>query len=119
MSNTGKATTEKNFEEAIESWLLSHSGYTKADNKQFDAELGLDKTTLLAFIKDTWVFRPNLVTDSDSIVSDHSPPSSILSFEGVKQIQVQNSAPDFLLHQQGASNARSQHTLATPSSPQR
>jgi len=53
VSNTGKTTTEKNFEEAIESWLVNHSGYTKADNTQFDAELGLDKTTLLAFIKDT------------------------------------------------------------------
>ena len=53
MSNTGKPTTEKNFEEAIESWLLNHSGYTKAQNSQFDAELGLDTTTLLEFIKDT------------------------------------------------------------------
>ena len=53
MANTGKTTTEKNFEEAIESWLINHAGYTKADNTLFDAELGLDKTTLLAFIKDT------------------------------------------------------------------
>ncbi len=52
------------------------------------------------------------------IVSDHSPPSSNLSFHGVKQIQVPNSALDFLLHQQGASNVRNPHTLASTPSPQ-
>ncbi|MBE2225435.1 MAG: type I restriction endonuclease subunit R, partial [Anaerolineae bacterium] len=53
-----KPTTERNFEEAIEAYLLDHAGYTKADNSQFDAALGLDPITLLHFLKttqpDTW-----------------------------------------------------------------
>ncbi|HFE38902.1 MAG TPA: type I restriction endonuclease subunit R, partial [Gammaproteobacteria bacterium] len=51
-------TTERDFEAAIEDWLLDHAGYEKADNSQFDAALALDTKTLLAFIKqtqpDTW-----------------------------------------------------------------
>ncbi len=53
MSDTGKSTTERDFEVAIESWLLEHSGYAKAPNAQFNAELGFDQIVLLAFIKDT------------------------------------------------------------------
>jgi len=53
VSNSGKTTTERDFEAAIEAWLLEHSGYTNAPNTLFDAELGFDKTTLLEFIKDT------------------------------------------------------------------
>ncbi|MBE0566125.1 MAG: type I restriction endonuclease subunit R [Krumholzibacteria bacterium] len=53
MSDTGKTTTERAFESAIEAWLLEHAGYAKAPNTQFDADLGLDRATLLAFIKAT------------------------------------------------------------------
>jgi len=53
VSDTSKITSERAFESAIEAWLLEHSGYTKAPNDQFDAELGLDKTTLFEFIKET------------------------------------------------------------------
>lgn len=53
-----KPTTERDFEEAIEAYLLDHAGYAKADNSQFDAALGLDPVTLLHFLKttqpDTW-----------------------------------------------------------------
>ena len=49
----GKPTSEKAFEDAIESHLVEHAGYTKADNRQFDPELALDKHTLLAFLKET------------------------------------------------------------------
>ena len=50
---TGKPTSEKAFEDAIESHLVDRAGYTKADNRQFDPELALDKHTLLAFLKET------------------------------------------------------------------
>jgi len=53
VSDTSKTTTEKAFESAIEDWLVNHAGYAKAPNTRFDAELGLDRTTLLAFLKDT------------------------------------------------------------------
>ena len=48
-----KPTTESHFESAIESWLVEHAGYTKVASSQFDTELALDQTTLLAFIKST------------------------------------------------------------------
>ncbi len=47
------ATTELDFEAAIEAWLLDHAGYEKVDNSQFDAALALDSETLLAFIRQT------------------------------------------------------------------
>ncbi len=47
------ATTEQDFEVAIEAWLVDHAGYEKADSSQFDAALALDVETLLAFIKQT------------------------------------------------------------------
>ena len=47
------AVTEKDFEMAIEAWLVDQAGYEKADHHQFDAALALDSTTLLAFIKQT------------------------------------------------------------------
>ena len=50
---TGKPTSEKDFEDAIEAHLVAHAGYTKANNRQFDPELALDKHTLLAFLKET------------------------------------------------------------------
>ena len=50
---TGKPTSEKAFEDAIEAHLVAHAGYTKASNRQFDPELALDKHTLLAFLKET------------------------------------------------------------------
>ncbi|MET0119259.1 MAG: DEAD/DEAH box helicase family protein [Sedimenticola sp.] len=53
MSLTGKATSELDFEAAIEAWLIDHAGYEKANNNQFDAALALDSETLLTFIKQT------------------------------------------------------------------
>ena len=50
---TGKPTSEKDFEDAIEVWLLDHAGYTKADNSQFDPELAFDRHTLRAFLEET------------------------------------------------------------------
>ncbi len=47
------ATSEQDFEAAIEAWLLDKAGYFKADHSQFDAKLALDRETLLAFIKET------------------------------------------------------------------
>ena len=52
----GNPTSEKAFEDAIEAWLVEHAGYTRADNRQFDPELALDKHTLLAFLRET---QPN------------------------------------------------------------
>ncbi len=48
-----KPTSERDFEEAIEAHLLDHAGYSKADNSQFDAALGLDPITLRHFLKTT------------------------------------------------------------------
>lgn len=48
-----KPTTERDFEEAIEAYLLDHAGYTKAPNSQFDTALGLDPHTLVAFLRET------------------------------------------------------------------
>ena len=50
---TSKPTSEKDFEDAIEAWLVDRAGYSKADSRQFDPALGLDKYTLLAFLKET------------------------------------------------------------------
>ena len=50
---TSKPTSEKDFEDAIEAWLVDRAGYAKADNRQFDPALGLDKHTLLAFLNET------------------------------------------------------------------
>ena len=50
---TSKPTSEKDFEDAIEAWLVGRAGYAKADNREFDPALGLDKHTLLAFLKET------------------------------------------------------------------
>lgn len=50
---TAKPTLERDFEAAIEAWLVERAGYVKADSGQFDAALGLDKHTLLAFLKAT------------------------------------------------------------------
>ncbi len=47
------ATTELDFEAAIEAWLVDQAGYDVADNSQFDAALALDSQTLLAFIQQT------------------------------------------------------------------
>jgi len=53
MAQTGKTTSELDFEEAIEAYLVNSAGYQSVSNKQFDAELALDTTTLLDFIKTT------------------------------------------------------------------
>ena len=50
---TSKPTFEKDFEDAIEAWLVDRAGYAKADYRQFDPALGLDKHTLLAFLNET------------------------------------------------------------------
>ena len=50
---TAKPTLERDFEAAIEAWLVERAGYVKADSGQFDAALGLDKHTLFAFLKAT------------------------------------------------------------------
>lgn len=50
---TAKPTLERDFEAAIEAWLVERAGYVKADSGQFDAALGLDEHTLLAFLKAT------------------------------------------------------------------
>ena len=44
--------TEKGFEQAIESHLLSH-GYAKGDASRFDPRLALDPQTLNGFLKAT------------------------------------------------------------------
>ena len=48
-----RPTQERHFEATIESWLVDHAGYETASNQQYNAALGLDPTTLLAFIKAT------------------------------------------------------------------
>lgn len=53
MASTGKTTSELDFEEAIEAYLVGSAGYDIAPISQFDAELALDATTLLDFIKAT------------------------------------------------------------------
>lgn len=53
MAATGKTTSELDFEEAIEAYLVGNAGYDIAPNTQFDTELALDATTLLGFIKST------------------------------------------------------------------
>ncbi len=50
---TTKPTSEKSFEEAIEAYLIDHGGYSVVNSAQFDAELALDPTTLVAFLKET------------------------------------------------------------------
>ncbi len=50
---TTKPTSERDFENAIEAWLLEQAGYTRVDNRQFDPALALDKHTLLAFLNET------------------------------------------------------------------
>src|SRR4051794_28999374 len=44
--------TEKGFEQAIQSHLLSH-GYTKGDPASFDRKLALCPKALVAFLKDS------------------------------------------------------------------
>ena len=46
---TTKPTSERDFENAIEAWLLEQAGYTRVDNRQFDPALAINKHTLLAF----------------------------------------------------------------------
>lgn len=44
---------EKNFEEAIEEYLITSGGYIKGNPNDFDRLSALDKGTLLSFIKET------------------------------------------------------------------
>ncbi|ASP39595.1 restriction endonuclease subunit R [Bacterioplanes sanyensis] len=48
-----RPTKEDNFEDAIEHWLVTHVGYESVSNQQYNAELAIDPTTLLAFIQAT------------------------------------------------------------------
>lgn len=48
-----RPTQERNFEDAIEDWLIAHSGYEARSNKAFNAELAFDTDVLLDFIKST------------------------------------------------------------------
>ncbi|MCW5201803.1 type I restriction endonuclease subunit R [Desulfobulbus sp. US4] len=48
-----KPNKESHFEIAIEAWLLEHAGYQHAAPSQFDPALALDKTTLMAFLKES------------------------------------------------------------------
>ncbi|GFP77445.1 type I restriction endonuclease subunit R [Clostridium fungisolvens] len=50
---TDELIKEKNFEEAIEEYLITKGGYEKGNPKSFDRELALDKETLINFIKST------------------------------------------------------------------
>lgn len=42
---------EKNFEAAIEEWLLEHGDYQKGDPNLFDSAKALDTTTMLEFVR--------------------------------------------------------------------
>jgi type I restriction enzyme R subunit len=52
MSNSS-ITTEKAFEEAIETCLLERGGYFKGDPADFSRELAFDKKTIFAFLQET------------------------------------------------------------------
>lgn len=45
--------TEKTFEEAIETSLLTHGGYVKGSSTDFDANLGLFPSYIIQFLKDS------------------------------------------------------------------
>ncbi len=59
--------TEKAFETAIESHLLTVAGYSKADPTKFDRERSIDPTILIPFIQETqpkeWEYLKNLQKD--------------------------------------------------------
>ena len=62
-------TTEKRFEQDIESFLVSPAGgYTKG-TAPYDAELGLYVDTLMAFIQETQVIFWGTTWDSSSQIS--------------------------------------------------
>ncbi|MCC5014865.1 type I restriction endonuclease subunit R [Legionella sp. 31fI33] len=48
-----RPTQEKNFEDVIEDWLITHSGYESRSNKLFNTELAFDTEVLIDFIKST------------------------------------------------------------------
>ena len=48
-----RPTQELHFEQAIENWLVNHAGYESVSNRQYDAGLAFDPTTLIAFIRAT------------------------------------------------------------------
>ena len=47
------ALKEKNFEEAIEQYLITQGGYTKGNPADFNKATALDEQTFLTFIKTT------------------------------------------------------------------
>ena len=46
-------TKEMTFEDAIETYLIEHSGYRKGNPGEFDRNLALNKHTILAFLQET------------------------------------------------------------------
>lgn len=70
MAATGKTTSELDFEEAIEAYLVGKAGYDIVPNTQFEAELALDAITLLDFIKTTQEDTYNALKASYGAQSD-------------------------------------------------
>jgi type I restriction enzyme R subunit len=44
---------EERFEDAIETWLIAHGGWSKGSKANYDMELALDSASLLDFLQDT------------------------------------------------------------------
>ena len=57
-------TKEKNFEQDIESWLLSEGGYVKGSMETYDKKRAIDMPVLISFIEATqpkqWAKYKNL-----------------------------------------------------------
>ena len=47
-----KKITERQFEDHIEWWLLTHGGYAKSDPDRFDRRRGLNLDELSGFIRE-------------------------------------------------------------------
>ncbi|MCG7849638.1 MAG: type I restriction enzyme HsdR N-terminal domain-containing protein, partial [ANME-2 cluster archaeon] len=67
---------EKAFESAIEDYLLTKSGYTKASSESFDRQRCLDPTILIPFIQETqpkeWEYLKNIQKEKaeETLISD-------------------------------------------------
>lgn len=79
---------EIKLEEAIESHLINHGGYTKGDASSFDPVLGLDTKTLIAFIKSS---QPKKWKDYKLIYGTDSERSFVNRFnKEVRQVGLLN-----------------------------